>query len=372
MLVWLVFALMTVGAVLCVVWPLSRPGTATALARGDDLPFYRDQLRALARDVDDGLVSAAEAAGSRAEIGRRLIAAADRADAGPPPSNRRRRLFAAAAVVTVAVPAVSLGVYERIGMPDLGDRPLAARLAAPDPGDMPAALARVETHLAAHPEDGRGFALIAPIYVRLGRYAEAAHAYERVLADLGESAERRAALGEALVQAADGTVTPEARAAFAQALVDDPQAPQSRFYLGLAAAQDGDALKARTEWSALLADAPPDAPWRPMIEARLAKLDGAAPSGAPASPAGSAIAALPAPERLQAIRGMVDGLASRLQQDGRDPDGWLKLVRAYTVLGEKTKAATALADARRSLAADRASLARLDGLARELGLEGQG
>ena len=371
MLVWLLFAVMTAGAVLCVVWPLSRPRAAAVLLTGDDLPFYRDQWQALERDVTAGLVSAAEAAGSRAEIGRRLIAAADRTDAGPAAPGRRRRLLAAAVAVMIAVPAVSLGLYERIGAPDLPDRPLAARLAAPDPDDMPAAIARVESHLAAHPEDGRGFALIAPIYMRLGRYADAAHAYGRVLATLGESADRRAALGEALVQGADGTVTPDAKAAFAQALADDPKLPQARFYLGLAADQDGDTLQARVQWAALLATAAPDAPWLPMVQARLAALDGVS-AGAPAGPAAAAIASLPAGERLQAIRGMVDGLASRLQQDGRDPDGWLKLVRAYTVLGDKSRAATALADARRTLASDAASLARLDGLARELGLEGQG
>jgi cytochrome c-type biogenesis protein CcmH len=367
MLVWIIFTLMTVAAVVCVVWPLSRARPAGVQVEGDDLPFYRDQLRALDRDVAHGLVSGDEAAGSRAEIGRRLIAAADRAAAATPRGSRRARLFAGAAAVTVLIPAVSLALYERVGAPEMGDRPLAARLAAPDPGDFPAAIARVESHLAAHPEDGRGFALLAPIYVRLGRYADAAHAYDRALATLGETAEGRSALGEALVQGADGTVTSEARAAFAKAAADDPKLPQPRFYLGLAAAQDGDKASARAQWTALLADSPADAPWTAMVQARLAALD-----GTPSGPAASAIASMPDDQRLRAIHGMVDGLASRLQQDGHDAEGWLKLVRAYTVLGEKSKAATALADARRNLASDAAGLARLDGLARELGLEGQG
>ena len=371
-MVWIVIALMTLAAVVCVVWPLSKPRGPALRAGGDDLPFYRDQLRALERDVADGLVSPAEAAGSRAEIGRRLIAAADRSTAVAPAAGRRRRLFATAIVVAVAVPAASLMLYSRIGAPQQGDQPLAARLAAPDPNDLPAAVARVEAHLAAHPEDGRGFALLAPIYMRLGRYADAAQAYERILMLLGETADRRAALGEALLQAGNGTVTPAAKAAFAQALADDPKLPQARFYLGLAALQDGDKDRARALWSGLVADAPSEASWLPMVEARLAALDGAAPQGAPSGPAATAIAALPAADRLQAIHGMVDGLASRLQADGHDAEGWLKLVRAYTVLGETDKAKGALADARRNLASDAGSLARLEGLARELGLEGQG
>ena len=368
-MVWIAIAVLTLAAVVCVVWPLSQPRGPAVRLSGDDTPFYRDQLRALDCDVADGLVSPADAAGSRAEIGRRLIAAADRPIDAAPIAGRRRRLFTTAIVAAVAVPVASLALYGRIGAPELPDRPLAMRLATPDPDDLPAAVARVESHLAAHPEDGRGFALLAPIYARLGRYPEAAAAYERTLALLGENAEHRAAYGEALMQAAGGTMTPEAKAAFTKAVADDPHLPQARFYLGLAAAQAGDTARAREVWSGLVAEAPPDAPWLPMVQGRLAALDARA---APAGPQAAAIAALPATDRLAAIHAMVDGLASRLQANGRDAEGWLKLVRAYTVLGETDKARGALADARRNLAADAGDLARLEGLARELGLEGQG
>ena len=372
-MVWIVFGFMTLAAVACVVWPLSKSCFPVLSVCGDDLPFYRDQLRALERDVADGYVCAAEAAGSRAEIARRLIAAADRPTAAVPDAGRQRRLFATASAVAIALPFASLLFYKHIGAPQLGDLPLAARLAAPDPNDLPAAIAHLEGHLATHSKDGRGFAALAPIYMRLGRYADAAQAFERVLALLGETADRRVALGEALLQAGGGTVTPDAKAAFAKALVDDPKLPQARFYLGLAALQDGDKDQARALWSGLASDAPPEASWRPMVEARLAALDGnVSPLGAPSGPAAATIAALPAADRLQAIHGMVDGLASRLQADGHDAEGWLKLVRAYTVLGETDKAKGALAEARRSLANDAGSLARLEGLARELGLEGQG
>jgi cytochrome c-type biogenesis protein CcmH len=60
------------------------------------------------------------------------------------------------------------------------------------------------------------------------------------------------------------------------------------------------------------------------------------------------------------IRGMVERLAARLQQDGSDVDGWIRLVRSYTVLNEPEKARAASDDARRALAGDAAKLARLD------------
>lgn len=87
-------------------------------------------------------------------------------------------------------------------------------------------------------------------------------------------------------------------------------------------------------------------------------------------PAGAAaVAALPADRQRVAIRGMVDGLAARLAEDGQDADGWLRLVRAYRVLGEDDKAVKALADARRSMSGNAPVLGRLDRLAHELGLE---
>jgi cytochrome c-type biogenesis protein CcmH len=67
---------------------------------------------------------------------------------------------------------------------------------------------------------------------------------------------------------------------------------------------------------------------------------------------------------------MVARLADRLKQDGSDIDGWLRLVRAYTVLGERDKAQAAVADAKRALAAEPDKLKRIDDLLKELGLAG--
>jgi cytochrome c-type biogenesis protein CcmH len=75
-------------------------------------------------------------------------------------------------------------------------------------------------------------------------------------------------------------------------------------------------------------------------------------------------------DRDAMVRGMVDRLAARLKQDGSDLDGWLRLVRAYTVLGERDRALSALTDARRALGQDADKLRRLDDLSKELKLEG--
>ena len=367
---WVAFAVMTAVAVLCVVWPLRRRRT-TRHAVGPPIAFYRAQVAEVDDDVARGMLPASDAAGARTELGRRLLGALERAETGggaPPRTDAR----VPAAVATVClVPALAIGLYLRIGSPGYADQPLAARLSATQ--DIASAVQRVEAHLASHPEDGRGFEVVAPIYMQVGRFGEAADAYAQALRILGDTPQRQAAYGQALVMGADGVVTAQARSAFDAALKSDPNLPQARFYIGLAAEQDGDKARARAIWEKLAADAPPDAPWIEVVRRRLAALDGRMPGaavGGPSGPAAAGIAALPPEQRNAAIRGMVDGLAARLAHDGHDPEGWLRLVRAYKVLGETDKAKQALADARRSLTGDQAAMSRLDGLARELGLEG--
>ena len=113
-------------------------------------------------------------------------------------------------------------------------------------------VAKVEEHLAAHPEDGRGWDVIAPVYLRLGRADDAARAFQNAIRLLGSTAERQTGLGEAILSAEGGIVTADARTAFEAAQRLDPAAPGPRFFLALAAEQEGEAAAAADA----LADAP--------------------------------------------------------------------------------------------------------------------
>jgi cytochrome c-type biogenesis protein CcmH/NrfG len=75
-------------------------------------------------------------------------------------------------------------------------------------------------------------------------------------------------------------------------------------------------------------------------------------------------------ERNNMIEGMVARLAQRMAENGSDVDGWLRLIKAYTVLGERDKALTAAASARTALAGNSDNLRRIGELTKELGLEG--
>src|SRR5208283_4293503 len=181
-------------------------------------------------------------------------------------------------------------------------------------------------------------------YMRLERYEDAARAYAEALRLLGEDPARRAAYGEALVAAAGGVVTDKAREAFGKALAVQPGQPQARFYLALAAEQDGRKADAIRAYAALAADAPPGAAWLGAVKSRLAALKGEP------QPSTAAAPALGSPDEKAMIEGMVSRLADRLQTNGGSLDEWARLIRAYAVLHQADKAKAALADARKALA----------------------
>jgi len=368
---WLAFMLMTGAAILAVLWPLSR--TRVAHASATDLAVYKDQIAELARDRAAGLIGAAEADLARVEISRRLLAAADRASAEQDGASVpwRRRLVVIAALF--ALPFGAGGLYLVLGSPNLSDQPLAARLNSPvDPRSIETLVSQVERHLENNPQDGRGWELIAPVYLRLGRFEDAVKARASAVRLLGDSADREADLGEAFAAAANGVVTAEAKQAFDRALALDPEHLKGRYYIGLAAEQDGKPREASRIWHALLAQAPAGAAWAELVRQSLARVEPnlAAEPAAPAANQMAAAAELTPEQSSDMIRGMVERLAARLQRDGSDVEGWLRLVRSYAVLGRRDEAQSAAAAARRALAAEPEKVRRIDALVKDLGLEG--
>jgi cytochrome c-type biogenesis protein CcmH len=370
MTLWLGFALMTAAAIFAVLWPLSRPLAARS---GSDREVYRDQLDEIVRDRAAGLIGEAEADAARLEVSRRLIGATDTAELVPataPAALNRRRAAAVAAVIFVPIAAAP--IYLVHGSPQLPGAPLAERMAEGDQSIM-ALIARVEEHLQQNPKDARGWEVVAPVYLRLGRFDDAVKARRHAIEFGGDTAEREADLGEALVAAANGVVTADAKQAFDRAAAQEAKNPKAQFYLGLAAQQDGDTAKAAAIWQKLVKDAPPGAPWLATVQQALASAGKDA--GKPAAPGPSAADVAAASrmsegERTEMVRGMVAGLAARLKQDGSDVNGWLRLLRAYMVLGERDNAQAAVGDARRALASDPDKLRRLDDFVKGLGLSG--
>lgn len=381
-MIWIVFALMTGAAVMAVLAPLAA-GRQTRDDSNADLAFFEAQIAEIERDRSEGRLDPDDAEAARAEAARRLL----RVGSGPRPQARvSRKATLIAAIGAIAfIPALALSLYFRLGANDLPDMPLAARLdAKPETTDLAGAVARIERHLRDHPDDGRGWEVVAPYFLRTGRGEEAIHAYSEALRLLGGTAERYAALGEARMIVANGKATPEAVRDFEAATARDPANVMARYYLAIATAQSGNKDKAIGLFENLVASAPTDAPWLGAVRAQLAVLRGeAAPPETPSagtnppmvgagpdSEQGRAIAAMPAQQRAGMIRSMVERLATRLQSNGDDVEGWLKLIRAYSVLAEPDKVKKAIADAHRALAAKQDDTARIDALAKELGVGG--
>jgi len=368
MTLWFVFALMTAAAIFAVLWPLGR--RIRPQGGGNEATVYKDQLIEIDRDLAAGLMGASEAQAARVEISRRLLAAAD--------DNLRDRPFASniglrravAVIALIGLPIMAIALYLPLGSPRLGDFPLAQRTPKPDATQpLENLVAQVEAHLEKNPADGRGWSVLAPVLARLGRYDDAARAYRNAITYGGDNAARRADLGEALTGAAGGVITAEAKAEFERAIALNADEVKASYFLGLAAEQDGRTAEASSIWRAMLAKAPGDAPWRPLVQAALARVDGSA------VPALSDDAVAAAKDMNEADRGamisrMVDRLATRLKQNGDDVEGWLRLVRAYMVMGDRDKARGALADARQAVANDAERLRQLNEGLKQLGLDG--
>lgn len=388
MLLWISFAVLTALVLLALLSPLrNRARDAVDERASFDLAVYRDQLAELERDQRAGLIPDTEADAARNEVSRRILAAqaelAAEAKAGQP-------VPAWLSIATVvAVPVIALGGYLMVGRPDLPAQPLQARLNPENVNtgqDMAAMVRQVEQHLEQKPGDARGWLVLAPVYKRMSRFNDAANAYSKALALSGPDADLMTDLGESLVLANNGLVSNEAQRIFAAAQKVAPKHMKARFYVALAHQQEGKTADAIAGWTAMLAESPPDAPWRAAVEQQITSAGGQVPKGA-VVPKGPVVAGgqmpkgpvlteeqiqegqqLNASDRSAMIRSMVQGLDERLSEDGADIDGWLRLIRARMVLGEKDKAAEALTRATEALKDNQQAVARIEETRKALGL----
>ncbi|MGO8090095.1 c-type cytochrome biogenesis protein CcmI [Rhizobium leguminosarum] len=389
MLFWILVAALTAALAVILLYPLLRGAKAADNIRAGEAAVYRDQLRELDRDLNGGLITPEEADYARAEIGRRLIAvSADEPAETPKPARHHR--FTEAFVLLV-LPVLGLCLYLTTGRPDLPSQPLEARLENPG-NDVAVLITKAERHLAEKPDDGKGWDVLAPIYFRTMRVNDAQVAYRNAIRLLGPSPVRLDGLAETLMAVSDGVVTEEARQVLEQSLTLEPDNPRARFYIALSMEQAGRPDEARQAFEALAKQSPADAPWLPLVNEHIA-MNGGAKSGAdPAAPGagpGAPGANLAAPgnptqqdvaaaetmsagDRQQMIRGMVESLDAKLNEDPNNFEGWVRLVRSYAVLNDKDRAAGAL---KRGLAAfppPGEQGRQLLALARELGIATEG
>ena len=354
-----------------IVRSILQPQTIDISAASKDLALYKDQLREVDSDLARGVLSETESESARLEISRRILAADKRTQmetlANPAPSIVNKLL---AAFVILTVLTGSLGIYANLGKPNLPDRPLVARLAAaqearaqrlsqedaevqvPDekiniPEDYLKLVKKLREAIKKRPNDEQGLRLLALHEFRIGKYRAARKAHTRIMKVVGDkvTAKDYIDFAEVMIFATNGYVSPEAEITLSQALKLKPNDGRTRYYSGLAMAQNGRADVAYRLWEGLLKEGPQDAAWIPLIKSQIddvARLAGInmsnQPLPGPTTDQINAASEMTKEARKKMIRGMVAGLGERLATNGGTMNEWARLIRALGVLGETARA----------------------------------
>lgn len=361
---WIAAAVMVGVALMMLIAPLVRRRRVTAPARtAYDVAVFKDQLREVDKDLERGLLDDTQATAARTEIKRRLlqVAGEDTQEVAHKPGGAVTSNLLMVVVLALLVPAGALGLYRTVGTPGAADLPLAGRTdpamkAAKEKAEVNRLLNQLEQRMEEMPDDVRGWRLLAQTYQSRQRFADAAQAASRVVTLTDRAPEALSAYGEALTMANKFTITPIAYAVFSEAYRKDPTESRAAYYIGLYEAQNENFAKARDVWTALAKRSDPDAPWMGLLSeqlSRMAEKMGIAPSpqvAAPSAPGPSAAdvkasQSMSGQDRDAMIRSMVQRLADKLKADPNDREGWLRLSRAYDVLGEAKKAIEARAKA---------------------------
>jgi cytochrome c-type biogenesis protein CcmH len=247
-------------------------------------------------------------------------------------------------------------------------------------------IARLVARLNRSPADPEGWRMLGWSYFNTDRFAQSAAAYAKAIELDPVNADFRSSRGEALVRAADGLVTDEARAVFEQVLWLDAKDPRARFFIGLAKEQNGNKLAALDDWVAILNETDSSDTWVGDLVQRVTELgqeagvdvsarlrrreraghgdsSGMLPQqevpqqreqrapiavpnkGGPSVEDVREAEAMKPADRVAMIQAMLDRLASRLDQSPRDIEGWIKLMRSRQVLGQAEAAEQTLRSA---------------------------
>ena len=253
-------------------------------------------------------------------------------------------------IVVVLGFAASLGLYLMLGRADLADQPLAGRqaeIAAAATAQesrsevLAKALTEARQTVDKAPDKVEGWLRLAMAAAAAGDNDTELDALRTALDLTAGDPSIKAMLAEALSRAADGQITIPARNLIDEVLAVNPNEPRALYMAGLAAYQDENFADAVVLWQRLHSQSRPDAPWMATLGQNI--IDAAEKGGLPVpdvapSPDQGMLdmaAGMSDEERAEMIEGMVATLAARLAENTDDLNGWLRLARAYDVLGRQ-------------------------------------
>lgn len=299
-----------------------RTVNAAGPVSSDDKGHFRQLLAGIEADLASGKLDEDQALAAKGELAREMLRGSNEARRAVIHEFGRGQLL----VGLAAIAALSFGIYALLGSPDLPTRPLAGRPEiAAQSINLDDAVARIESRLAETPDDLRGWTVIGPAYLELGRFEDAANAYRRVIDLAGPSAEAQTDLAEALLLSAGGQGSDEAVTLLREAAAGDATHIRSRLYLAAELMRMARYDEAAEGWRQVIGLADGDEPWLPAARQGLvvAENDGVD---------------VAAEEQASMIGAMVSGLSERLFADGGSVEEWTQLVRSYLVLGDSENA----------------------------------
>lgn len=358
-----------------------------------DQAIYQDQLKEVDRDQTAGTIDTTEAEAARVEIRRRLATAETVSSTARPLSSGWKTLALASTAGLVILGGVNL--YANLGSPELpsvasapspaarqagAEAPAAAAAAQPAPdasagaGQVEGMTTKLQARLQTNPKDAEGWRMLGWAQFNTQHFAASAEAYAKALEIDPANIDYKSAYAESLVQSAEGVVIPKAQALIAEVLAKDPKEYRARFYDALAHEQAGDQNGALDRWMGLLADAPADANWRNDVKQRVINLgkatgrDVAAATTIPKLDPAVPQKPLAADEKNAMVAGMIAKLATKLEANPKDRDGWAMMIRSLAVTGDKKGAEDALNRAIEIFKGDQGTIDGLNSIARAAGV----
>lgn len=283
----LVAGVVLAAALFWVARPLLRARAQNAPAHdAANLAVLRDQLAEMDADRAAGLLSEEDHARTRAELERRVL---EEVRTTQPPADAPFAAGRLAIAIVLLIGVCSIALYTALGEPQsIGVQREQAR-AAHEIDDMIEQLAR---RMEQQPQDAKGWAILARSYYALGRYAESARAYERLVPLIPADADVLADYADALGMAQGGDLRGPPLQLLLRASKIDPKHAKTRLLLGGEAQAREDYRTALKYWEPLLAELPPEAELTQRLRAAVDELraqTGAPPSvKAPAVPAPAA------------------------------------------------------------------------------------
>lgn len=359
MVFWIITALLTAIAMGFICYPLLRRNVSSRSEADSEQTLYKARLAEITKDVELGRLDEISAQAARADEARRLIKSTENTQPLKVSSTNKVLVIIAA----LFLPLSSLPFYLSVGSPQEA-LPTSVVENADNEPSIEELVAVAEKRLATNPDDTNGWKVIAPVYMRMGRFDDAINAYENVLRVEGDSAEFLLKLADAHIEKNQGQVNETAQQLVSRILEVDKENAAAKFYTGIIALQSNKPDETMRIWQTMLDEAKGDEEWVSIIQGRIAELKSLENTQVPLPALNEetleAAQDMSSEDRLEMIGQMVSNLSERLQENPDNKQGWQRLITSYMVLNRKEDAQIAFADAKKLFSDDRAFMQTLE------------